>query len=57
MDIADIISRLEIIVDSIEYEEININEVHDDLKSLIDDIETTSNFNGGFGGIQFDDLS
>ena len=56
MDITDIISRLEVITDNIEFEEITITEVHDALTSLINDIETSSNFDADFGDIQFNDL-
>ena len=56
MDIADIISRLEVITDNIEFEEITITEVHDALTLLINDIETSSNFDVDFGDIRFDDL-
>jgi hypothetical protein len=56
MDITDIISRLEVITDNIEFEEITITEVHDALTLLINDIETSSNFDVDFGDIRFDDL-
>ena len=56
MDITDIISRLEVITDNIEFEEITITEVHDALTLLISDIETTSGFDADFGDIRFDDL-
>jgi|TARA_Y100000287_G_C14006443_1_gene250067 hypothetical protein len=56
MDITDIISRLEVITDNIEFEEITINEVYDALTLLINDIETSSNFDVDFGDIRFDDL-
>lgn len=56
MDITDIISRLEIITEGIEYEEINVNEVQDLINTLISDIETSSNFDADFGEIHFDDL-
>ena len=56
MDIADIISRLEVITDNIEFEEITITEVHDALILLISDIETSSNFDADFGDIRFGDL-
>ena len=56
MDITDIISRLEVITDNIEFEEITINEVYDALTLLINDIETSSNFDVDFGDVRFDDL-
>ena len=56
MDITDIISRLEVITDNIEFEEITITEVHDALTLLISDIETSSGFDADFGDIQFDHL-
>ena len=56
MDITDIISRLEVITDNIEFEEITITEIHDALISLINDIETSSNFDADFGDVRFDDL-
>ena len=56
MDIADIISRLEVIIDNIEFEETSITEIQDTLISLINDIESSSNFDADFGDIRFDDL-
>tara|TARA_R100000773_G_scaffold5580_1_gene6002 strand:+ start:177 stop:350 length:174 start_codon:yes stop_codon:yes gene_type:complete len=56
MDIADIISRLEVVIENIEYEEISIAEVQDNLKSLVNDIEFSTDFDADFGNIQFDDL-
>ena len=56
MDIADIISRLEVVIDNIEFEEISITEVQDTLISLVNDIESSSNFDADFGDIRFDDL-
>ena len=56
MDIADIISRLEVVIDNIEFEEISITEVQDTLISLVNDIESSSNFDADFGDIGFDDL-
>ena len=56
MDITDIISRLEVITDNIEFEEITVTEVHDALTLLINDIETSSNFDVDFGDVRFDDL-
>ena len=57
MDITDIISRLEVITDNIEFEEITITEVYDALTLLINDIETSSNFDADFGDVRFDDLN
>ena len=56
MDIADIISRLEVVIDNIEFEEISIMEVQDTLVSLVNDIESSSNFDADFGDVRFDDL-
>ena len=56
MDIADIISRLEVVIDNIEFEEISITEVQDTLVSLVNDIESSSNFDADFGEMHFDDL-
>ena len=56
MSIADIISKLEIIIDNIEYEQISVDEVHEELKSLVHDIETSVDFDADFGDIQFNDL-
>ena len=56
MDITDIISRLEVITDNIEFEEITVTEVHDALTLLINDIETSSNYDSDFGDVRFDDL-
>ena len=56
MDITDIISRLEVNTDNIEFEEISITEVQDTLVSLVNDIESSSNFDADFGYIQFNDL-
>ena len=56
MDIADIISRLEVVIDNIEFEEISIAEVQDTLISLVNDIESSSNFDADFGDVRFDDL-
>ena len=57
MDITDIISRLEIITEGIEYEEINVSEVQDLINTLISDIEASSNFDADFGEMHFDDLA
>ena len=57
MDIADIISRLEVVIDNIEFEEISITEVQDTLISLVNDIESSSNFDADFGDVRFDDLN
>ena len=56
MDIADIISRLEVVIDNIEFEEISITEVQDTLVSLVNDIESSSNFDADFGDVRFYDL-
>ena len=56
MDITDIISRLEIVLDNIEFEEITINEVQEALTLLVNDLESSSNFDADFGDIGFEDL-
>ena len=56
MDVADIINKLEVIIDNIEFEDISINEVKNNLTSLVNDIELSSNFDADFGDIRFDDL-
>ena len=56
MDVSDIITRLESIKDSIEYEEISITEVYDAITGLVDDIESVIDYDADFGDIQFDDL-
>ncbi len=57
MDITDIISRLEVVIDNIEYEDINITEIQEALTLLVNDLETSSNFDADFGDIQFNDLT
>ena len=56
MDITDIISLLEIVLDNIEFEEITINEVQEALTLLVNDLESSSNFDADFGDIGFEDL-
>ena len=56
MDIGNIISRLESIKDSIEYEEMSTSDVFESINELIDDIESTMDYDADFGDIQFDDL-
>lgn len=56
MDASDIITRLESIKDSIEYEEMNITDVFDAIVELVDDIESGIDYDADFGDIQFDDL-
>ena len=56
MDVADIINKLEVIIDNIEFEDISINEVKNNLTSLVNDIELSSNFDADFGDIRFDEL-
>jgi len=56
MDIADIINKLEIIIDNIEYEQIDGTEIKENLKSLVDDIESSIDFDVDFGNVQFNDL-
>jgi len=57
MDIADIISRLEVVIDDIEYENISTTEIQEALTLLVNDLETSSNFDADFGDIQFNDLA
>lgn len=56
MDIGDILSRLEVITDKIEYEELDLKTVYDSLTELISDIEFSSDYDADFGDIGFDDL-
>jgi len=56
MDTGDILSRLEIIVDKIEFEELDLKTVHDSLTELISDIEFSSDYDADFGDVRFDDL-
>ena len=56
MDQGDILSRLEVIVDKIEYEELDLKAVYDSLTELISDIEFSSDYDADFGDIRFDDL-
>ena len=56
MDQGDILSRLEVIVDKIEYEELDLKAVYDTLTELISDIEFSSDYDADFGDVRFDDL-
>lgn len=56
MDTGDILSRLEVIVDKIEYEELDLKTVYDSLTELISDIEFSSDYDADFGDVRFDDL-
>ena len=56
MDQGDIITRLEVIIDKIEYDETDIGEVYDMLTSLVSDIEFSTDYDADFGDVQFDDL-
>tara|TARA_B100000035_G_scaffold294287_1_gene284444 strand:- start:107 stop:280 length:174 start_codon:yes stop_codon:yes gene_type:complete len=56
MDTGDILSRLEVITDKIEYEELDLKSVYDSLIELISDIEYSSDYDADFGNIRFDDL-
>ena len=56
MDASTIITRLESIKDSIEYEEISTSDVLEAITELVDDIESTIEYDADFGDIQFDDL-
>ena len=57
MDQGEIISKLEVVIDKIEYDEISISEVYDFLTSLVSDIEFSSDYDADFGDVQFDDLN
>jgi hypothetical protein len=56
MDQGDILTRLEVVIDKIEYDEIGIGEVYDMLTSLVSDIEFHTDYDADFGDVQFDDL-
>ena len=56
MDQGDILTKLEVIIDKIEYDEISISEVYDFLTSLVSDIEFSTDYDADFGDVQFDDL-
>ena len=56
MDQGDIITRLEVIIDKIEYDETSMGEVYDMLTSLVSDIEFSADYDADFGDVQFDDL-
>ena len=56
MDQGDIITRLEVIIDKIEYDETSMGEVYDMLTSLVSDIEFSIDYDADFGDVQFDDL-
>ena len=57
MDKGDILSRIEIIVDKIEYEELDLREVHEALTLLISDIEYSTDYDSDYGDVRFDDLA
>lgn len=56
MDQGDILTKLEVIIDKIEYDEISISEVYDFLTSLVSDIEFSTDYDADFGSVEFDDL-
>ena len=56
MDQGDIITRLEVIIDKIEYDETSMGEVYDMLTSLVSDIEFSTDYDADFGDVRFDDL-
>ena len=56
MDTGDILSRLEVIIDKIEYEELDLKTVYDSLTELVSDIEYSSDYDADFGDIRFDEL-
>lgn len=49
-------SRLETIIDAIEYEEMKLTDVYDSLVELVNDIESTMDYDADFGDIHFEDL-
>jgi hypothetical protein len=53
MDFSDILSRLTILIDSIQYDETTLPEVYDDLVVLTTDIEDLITYGEGFS---FEDL-
>ena len=57
MDKGDILSRIEIIIDKIEYEELDLREVHEALTLRASDIEYSTDYDSDYGDIRFDDLA
>ena len=56
MDHSTIINRLEVVIDSIEYEEMGLTEAYDALVLLVSDIESSLDYDADFGNVQFEDL-
>lgn len=56
MDHSTIINRLEVVIDSVEYEEMGLTEVYDALVLLVSDIESSLDYDADFGNVQFEDL-
>ena len=53
MDFSDILSRLTILIDSIQYDETTLPEVYDDLVALATDVEDSITYGEDFS---FEDL-
>jgi hypothetical protein len=53
MDYADIIARLSLVIEGIEYNEIDLSEVHNTLVELLNDVEYSQN---DYDDFRFDDL-
>ena len=53
MDYRDIVSRIEIIIDAIEYEEMELEEVKTSLTDLVMDVESSTAYEDSF---EFEDL-
>lgn len=53
MDTGDILSRLEIIIEAIEYDETDLGEVRENLMEIVNEIENSPSYEDGF---EFDDL-
>jgi len=56
MDHSTIINRLEVVIDSIEYEEMNLTDAYDVLVLIVSDIESSLDYDADFGNVQFEDL-
>jgi|TARA_B100001093_G_scaffold356918_1_gene341510 hypothetical protein len=56
MDHSTIINRLEVVIDSIEYEEMNLTDAYDALVLIVSDIESSLDYDADFGNVQFEDL-
>jgi len=56
MDHSTIINLLEVVIDSIEYEEMNLTDAYDALVLIVSDIESSLDYDADFGNVQFEDL-